>query len=50
MRSRLRLYIAGLVALLLGVPLTEKVFAGADDIVWSSIDLGWAIAHSSDGS
>ena len=49
MGSKLRLYVAGLVAFLLGMPLTEKAF-GAGDIVWASVDLAWAIADTSDGS
>lgn len=48
--SRTRLWAAGLVAFLLGFPFTEKVFAGAGDIVQSSLDLGLAIADSAGGS
>jgi hypothetical protein len=48
--GRIRLYMAGLIAFLLGMPLTEKVFAGAGDIWYSAWDLGWSIADSSDGS
>ncbi len=45
-----RLYMAGLVAFLLGMPLTEKAFAGISDIIFSGIDLGFSIADASDGS
>jgi hypothetical protein len=50
MRKRARLYVAGFVAFLLGMPLTEKAFAGISDIVFGSIGLGFGIADSSDGS
>jgi hypothetical protein len=40
------LYLAGLFAFLLGMPLTEKAFAQGTDIVTSAIDLGLAIANS----
>ncbi len=45
-----RFYLAGLVAFLLGMPLTEKAFAQGEDIVTSAIDLGLAIANSAGGS
>jgi uncharacterized membrane protein YhhN len=45
-----RLYMAGLIAFLLGMPLTTKVFARSGDIWTSAWDLGWSIADSSDGS
>ena len=47
--GRIRLYIAGLVALLIGMPLTEKAFAGVSGIVTSAIDLGWSIFDLSSG-
>ncbi|HSW46076.1 MAG TPA: hypothetical protein VLM89_10950 [Phycisphaerae bacterium] len=40
---KLRLWVAGLTAMLLGMPLSEKALAGTGDIVWSSIDLFGAI-------
>jgi len=45
-----RLYMAGLIAFLLGVPLTEKAFGRTEDIVWTAFDLAGAIADASDGS
>ncbi len=48
MRQRLRVYAAGLLAVLLGVPLTEQAFA--DDIAGAAIDLGTAISRASGGS
>ncbi len=45
-----RLYMAGLVAFLLGVPLTEKAFGRTEDIVWAAFDLAAVIADASDGS
>ena len=44
--SRVRLWIAGFVAFLLGFPLSEKVFAGAGDVLASSLLLGRSIADS----
>ena len=44
--ARLRWYTAGLLAFLIGVPLTEKAFAQAGDIVANAIGLGFAIADS----
>jgi len=44
--SRLRLYVAGLVAVLLGMPLSEKALAGPEDIVWSAINLAAGIADA----
>lgn len=42
---------AGLVALAMGFPLSEKALAGGTlDIVTSSFDLGFAIADSAGGS
>jgi hypothetical protein len=48
--KRLRIYLAGLVAFLVGMPLTEKAFGAVDDIAWEGIDLGLAIASASEGS
>ncbi len=50
MRQRLRLYAAGLLAVLMGVPLTEQAFAQSTDIAGSAIDLGLAISRASGGS
>lgn len=47
---RIRLWIAGVVAFLIGFPLSKKVMADAFDIVDSSIGLGLAIADSAEGS
>jgi hypothetical protein len=47
--GRIRLYIAGLVALLVGMPLTEKAFAGVSGIVTSAVDLAWSIVDLSGG-
>ena len=48
--SRLRLWTAGVVAFFLGFPLSDKVLAGAEDIIDSSVGLGLAIADSAGGS
>lgn len=48
--GRMRLLAAGLVAFLVGFPLSEKALAGATDIFGSSLDLGLAIADSANGS
>lgn len=48
--SRLRLWTAGLVAFLLGFPLSEKAMAGAFDVFDASLGLGLAIADSASGS
>jgi hypothetical protein len=48
--SRIRLWAAGLVAFLLGFPLSEKVMADALDVLDASIGLGLAIADSAGGS
>ncbi len=48
--ARLRWYAAGLIALLIGIPLTEKALAQADDIVQASLDLAEAIADSAGNS
>ncbi len=48
--TRVRLYVAGLVALLLGVPLTEKALAAdAWDITGAALGLGFSIADASSG-
>lgn len=48
--TRVRFYLAGLAAFLLGVPLSEKVFAAdAWDITTSALNLGFSIADSSSG-
>ncbi|MEW6249368.1 MAG: hypothetical protein AB1716_01880 [Planctomycetota bacterium] len=44
--NKLRLYAAGLVAFLIGVPLTEKALGQTGDIIWSSFNLAAAIADS----
>ncbi len=48
--ARLRLYMAGLVAFLMGVPLTEKAYGQVGDIVGGSLSLAGAIAESAGGS
>lgn len=48
--SKLRLRFAGVIAFLLGVPLTERALAQAGDIVFSSINLAAAIADSAGAS
>jgi hypothetical protein len=48
--SKLRLYVAGLVAVLLGMPLSERALAGPEDIVWSAIDLAAGIADAASHS
>ena len=48
---RVRLWAAGLVAFLMGIPFTERVLGGgAWDVFDSSLDLGLAIADSAGGS
>jgi hypothetical protein len=47
---RLKLWIAGLVAFVLGFPLSDKVLAGTEDLIDSSVGLGMAIADSAGGS
>lgn len=50
-RSRLGLYAAGVLAFLLGVPLTQRAFAQEGfDIFFASLDLAGAIADASGGS
>lgn len=48
--KRIRLWVAGLVAFLLGFPLSDKVLAGAGDIFDASVGLGLAIADSAGSS
>jgi len=54
--SKLRLYVAGLVAVLLGMPLSERAFAATDDaattenIIWSAINLAAGIADAASHS
>ncbi len=48
--SKLRIYMAGLLAFLIGVPLTEKAFGQIGDIVSSSFGLAGAIAQSAEAS
>jgi hypothetical protein len=48
--SKLRLYVAGLVAVLLGMPLSERALAGPEDIVWSAINLAAGIADAASHS
>jgi hypothetical protein len=45
-----RIYLAGLVAFLIGFPLTERAFGGVTDIITSGFDLGFSIADISKGS
>ena len=48
---RVRLWAAGLVAFLMGIPFTERVLGGGSwDVFDSSLDLGLAIADSAGGS
>jgi len=48
--SRIKLWMAGAVAFLLGFPLSDKVMAGGMDIFGASLDLGLAIADSAGDS
>lgn len=48
--GRIRLWMAGLAAWMVGVPLTQKAFGQVGDIVSSSIGLGLSIADSAGGS
>lgn len=49
--GRMRLWAAGIVAFLMGVPLTEKALAGGTfDAVTSGFDLAFALADSAGGS
>ena len=47
---RTRIYVAGLLAFLLGVPLTEQAFGQVEDIVAASFSLAGAIANSAGAS
>lgn len=44
--KKLRLYAAGLLAFLVGVPLTERALAQTEDIIYSSLGLAAAIVDS----
>lgn len=44
--KKLRLYVAGLVAFVAGMPLTEKAFADTGDVVDASLGLASAIIDS----
>jgi len=46
----MRLYVAGLVAVLIGMPLAEEAKAAGVSIVDAAIDLGVAIADAASGS
>lgn len=48
--KKLRLYLAGLVAFLLGVPLTERALGGTGDIIDASLDLAAAITDTARNS
>jgi len=50
MIGKLRLYVVGLVAVLLGIPLTEKAFAGAGEITDAAIYGAFAIWDSAEQS
>jgi hypothetical protein len=50
MVGRMRLYVAALAAVLLGMPLSEKALAGGEEVVWSSIDLIGAIIDAASNS
>ena len=47
---KMRFYLAGLFAFLIGMPLTEKAFAQTGDIIFSSLSLAAAIANSAGAS
>lgn len=44
--KKLRLYAAGLLAFLVGMPLTEQALAQTGDIISASLDLAGAIGSS----
>lgn len=44
--KKLRLYVPGLLAFLIGIPLTEQAFGQAGSIISASFDLAGAIASS----
>ncbi|MGD9715067.1 MAG: hypothetical protein AB7N71_05580 [Phycisphaerae bacterium] len=48
--GRLRLWVAGLVAFIVGVPLSERAFAQTFDIIRSAFSLGLSIADSAGDS
>jgi hypothetical protein len=48
--GRMRILAAGVIAFFIGVPLTEKAFGQAFDIVDASVRLGLAIADSAGNS
>lgn len=48
--TRWRLYAAGVLAFLLGIPLTERAFGQTGDIVRASFSLARAIADSAGDS
>ncbi len=48
--KRIRMYAAGLLAVLLGVPLTEKAFAQTGDILYSVFGITAAAIDASGGS
>lgn len=48
--KRFRMYAAGLLAVLLGVPLTEKAFAQSTDIAYGVFDVVLAAIDASGGS
>jgi hypothetical protein len=48
--NRIRTWLAGLIAFVIGFPFCEKVLAGGSDIAGSAVDLGLSIAGASDGS
>lgn len=43
---KVRLYAAGLIAFLIGMPLTEQAYAQTGDIIWAGINLAAAVADS----
>lgn len=49
MLHRTRMWVLGLVAFMMGIPLTERVLAGWGDVAWSSINFGLSIADASAG-
>ncbi len=50
MLKRMRLLMAGVVAFIVGVPLTEKAYGQVGDVIFGSLDLAGAIIDASDGS
>lgn len=47
---KLRLYAAGLLAFLVGVPMTEQALAQTGEIIYASLSLAAAIVDSAGGS